>query len=130
MTRVPGFPNLIPTIPVLLTHLAGMVVAIILLARQQGKRATGLLALIGFALLLVFDLTSFTQGSLIRFLSRQTPAGVRLAHISVPCCCNILDVAAIVCLILAIWQATSSTRAEGADRSQPTTLDRGFADDR
>lgn len=114
MARSWGLVNLLPALPVLLIHLAGMVVAIILLVRQQGKRAAGLLALTGFALLVIFDLVSFAQGGLIRFLSRRTAVGVRLAHISVTCCCNVLDIAAIVCLIVAIWQATSSGRADDA----------------
>jgi hypothetical protein len=85
------------------------------LFRQQGGRAAGLLALIGFALLLILDLASFAQGTLIRFLSRRMAAGIRLAHISVACCCNILDLAAGVCLIVAIWQAMSGTGREGLD---------------
>jgi hypothetical protein len=116
MTRFSGLLTLLPALPVLLTHLVGMVVAIILLVRQQGKRTAGLLALIGFALLVILDLVSFAQGGLIRFLSRRTATGVRLAHISVACCCNILDMAAIACLIVAIWQATLSTGAEGGGR--------------
>ncbi|MGD8244203.1 MAG: hypothetical protein PVG25_01475 [Anaerolineae bacterium] len=112
MRSLPAFFTWLPAIPVLLAHLAGMVVATILLLRQQGKRTAGGLALIGFALLVIFDLASFAQGTLIRLLSRQTALGVRLAHISVSCCCNILDIAAIVCLIVAIWQATSSAGRE------------------
>jgi hypothetical protein len=120
MAPVPGFLDLLPAIPVLLAHLAGMVVAIILLVRQQGKRAAGILALIGFALLVIFDLVGFAQGSLIRFLSRRTATGIRLAHISVACCCNIFDLAAIACLIVAIWQATLSTGPEVAGRMTAT----------
>lgn len=117
--------SLLPAIPVLLVHLAGMVVATILLVRQQGKRAVGILALIGFGLLVIFDLANFAQGRLIRLLSRQTVTGVRLAHISVICCCNTLDVAAIVCLIVAIWQATSSAGTEGTGRMAVTTSSGG-----
>jgi hypothetical protein len=107
---IPALFSLLPAIPVLLVHMVGMMVATILLVRRQGKRTAGILALIGFALLVIFDLADFAQATLIRLLSRQTAIGIRLAHVSVGCCCNILDVAAVICLIVAIWQATSSTR--------------------
>jgi hypothetical protein len=64
---------------------------------------------------LILDLASFAQGTLIRFLSRRTAAGIGFAHISVACCCSVFDIAAIVCLIVAIWQAMSSTGTEGPD---------------
>ncbi|MGD8996551.1 MAG: hypothetical protein PVH80_00455 [Anaerolineae bacterium] len=115
MRPVPALLNLLPTIPVLLAHLAGMVAATILLVRQQGKRAAATLALIGFGLLVILDLANSAQGPLIRLLSRQTATGVRLAHISVICCCSLLDVAAIVCLIVAIWQAMSSAGRKERD---------------
>jgi hypothetical protein len=115
MSPVSGLSSVLPAIPVLLVHLAGMVVAIVLLVLQQGRRTAGVLALIGFALLLILDLASFAQGTLIRFLSRRTPAGIGFAHISVACCCSVFDIAAIVCLIVAIWQAMSSTGTEGLD---------------
>jgi hypothetical protein len=119
MRPVSGYLNLLPAIPVLLVHVAGMVVATILLVRQQGKRTVGLLALIGFALLLIVDLASFAQGTLIRLLSRRMATGIRLAHMGVACCCSIFDIAAMVCLIVAIWQAMS---ADGTERAgQPTT---------
>ena len=130
MTPVPGFLDLLPAIPVLLVHLAGMVVATMLLVRQQGERTAGLLALIGFAVLLILDLAGFAQGTLIRFLSRRTATGIRLAHISVACCCSILDIAAIVCLIVAIWQAMLSTGSKGAGRMTVTTSSRGSGGDR
>jgi hypothetical protein len=98
-----------------------MVVAIILLARRQGSRTAGLLALISFALLLILDLVSFAQGAFIRFLSRRMATGIRFAHISVACCCSIFDAAAIVCLIVAIWQATSGTGTGRPGRMIPTT---------
>jgi hypothetical protein len=116
MTPASCLLGLLPEIPVLLVHLAGMVVAIILLVRQQGRRTAGLLALIGFALLLILDLASFAQGTFIRFLSRRMPTGIRFAHISVACCCSILETAAIVCLIVAIWQGMASTRTARAGR--------------
>lgn len=115
MTPAAGFFSLLPAIPVLLVRLAGMVVAIILLVRRQGSRTAGLLALVGFAVLLILDLASFSQATLVRFLSRRMAAGIRFAHISVACCCSAFDTAAMVCLIVAIWQAMSSTQTEGLD---------------
>jgi hypothetical protein len=130
MVSRPGYLTLLPAIPVLLAHLAGMVVAIVLLLRQEGKRTAGLLALIGFALLVILDLASFAQGSLIRLLSHRTVAGVRLAHISAACCCGAFDVAAIVCLIVAIWQAMANTRSEGAAQAVAATSETGPGEDR
>jgi hypothetical protein len=105
------FLNLLPAIPVLLAHLAGMVVAIILVFRPKTKRTAGLLALSGFALLVILDLAEFAQGPLIRLLSNQTARGIRLAHVSVGCCCGAVDIAAVVCLIVAMWQTMSSNKA-------------------
>lgn len=115
MTQLQGFVNVVPAIPVLLAHLAGAVVAVILVVRQETMSMPALLALIGFGLLLILDMARFARGPLIRFVSHRTPAGVPSAVASVGCCCSIFDAAAIVCLIVAIWQASSGTGVEGAD---------------
>ena len=114
MRPISDFANLLPAIPVLLAHVAGMVVAIILVLRPKTKRAPGLLALSGFALLVILDLAEFAQGPLIRLLSNRTARGIRLAHVSVGCCCGAVDIAAAVCLIVTIWQAMSSHEAQQA----------------
>lgn len=114
MRPISGFTNLLPAIPVLLAHVAGMVVATILVLRPKTKRTAGLLALSGFALLVILDLAEFAQGPLIRLLSNRTARGIRLAHVSVGCCCSAVDIAAIVCLIVAIWQTMLRNEAQQA----------------
>ncbi|MBS3784271.1 MAG: hypothetical protein KGY78_07495 [Anaerolineae bacterium] len=116
MGQLPGFLNMLPAIPVLLAHLAGVVVAVILLLRQERKWIPAMLALMGFGLLLVLDVGNFVRGPLARFLSRRTVAGVPSAVAGVGCCCSIVDAAAMVCLIVAIWQAFSRTAVEGRSR--------------
>ena len=130
MTRVPGFVNLLPLLPTLLAHLAGVAVAIILLVRLENRRTPALFALLGFALLSILDLANVARGPLIRLLSRRTVSGIRLASVGVGCCYSIFDVVAVVCLIVAVWQAMSgrgtkeaalrsaSDLTEGNDRSQ------------
>ncbi|OQY21835.1 MAG: hypothetical protein DRJ03_19185 [Chloroflexi bacterium] len=93
-------------LPILLAHLAGVVVAVILLTRHRGTPA--ILALVGFAVLFLLDLASFAREPLIRFLSSQV--GMRqfvLVNTSVGCCCSIFNIIAVVCLIIALWQAVS-----------------------
>jgi len=111
MAQVPGFVNLLPLFPTLLAHLAGVVVAVVLLVRFERRRTPAILALLGFALLAILDLASAAQGPLIRLLSRRTVSGIRLASVGIGCCYSIFDVAAAACLIIAIWQATSGTGA-------------------
>jgi len=116
MGQLPGFLNMLPAIPVLLAHLAGLVVALIFFLRQERKSIPSILALMGFGLLLVLDVAKFAQGPLVRFLSRRTVAGVPSAVAGVGRCCSIVDAAAVVCLIVAIWQAFSRTAVEGRSR--------------
>jgi hypothetical protein len=107
MRQAVDIVNLLPAIPLLLVHLAGVVVAIILLVRQQKRRIPAVLALIGFGLLFVLDGANFARAPLINFASHQTGVGVRSVVTSVGCCCSVFDVAATTCLIIAIWQALS-----------------------
>ncbi len=96
----------LPMLPILLAHLAGVVVAVILLVRHRGTPS--ILALVGFAVLLLLDLLNFAREPLIRFLSSRV--GMRqfvLVNTSVGCCCSIFNIIAVVCLIVAIWQAVS-----------------------
>lgn len=116
MRQAAGLVNLLPAIPVLLAHLGGVVAAVILLVRQEKRNTPALLALIGFGLLVVLDLANLARGPLIRLLSHRAAVGARLTVAGVGCCCSIVDVAGIVCLIVAIGlasrgrQATSSAR--------------------
>jgi hypothetical protein len=99
------FPTLVPYILALLVHLAGLVVAIILLVRVKGTAA--ILATAGFALLTVIS---------IGLILVNIPAiGMQLYQAGVwslwvlNCCCGLFEIGAIVCLIIALWQALSGT---------------------
>jgi hypothetical protein len=107
MSQLDVLTNVLPAIPILLAHLAGVVVAIVLLVRQRRKPVAAVLALVGFGLLLLLDLANFARGPVLRQLLHRMAVGDRAAVIGVHCCCGIFDVAGIVCLIIAIWQATS-----------------------
>ncbi len=113
MSQVDILINVLPGIPIVLAHLAGVVVAIVLLVRQRRKTVPAVLALAGFGLLLVLDLANFARGPVIRQLLHWMVVGDRATAIGVRCCCGIFDVAGIVCLIIALWQATSGAGVEG-----------------
>lgn len=121
MQRV-GFLSILPTLPILLAHLGGAIAAIILLSRYQQKRSPALLALIGFGTLFVTDLASFARAPLAGLLYRQAPGVQRFwtVNTSLGCCCSVIDVAAIVCLIFALWQAISGPDA-ASEGDEPLT---------
>lgn len=121
MQRV-GFLTLLPTLPILLAHLAGAIAAAMLLSRYQQKRSPALLALIGFGVLFLTDLAGFARSPLANLLSRQTPGIQRFwaVNTSLGCCCSVIDVAAIICLIVALWQAISGPDA-ASQESEPLT---------
>lgn len=125
MTRIPGFVNLLPLLPALLAHLTGVVFAIILLVRIERRRTPAIFALLGFALLAILDLANVARGPLIGLLSHRAAAGVRLASIGVGCCYSVFDVVAIVCLIIAIWQAMSGRGTEEAALGAASDLAEG-----
>jgi hypothetical protein len=108
MFQQPWYVTILPVLPILLAHLAGIVVAVILLVRHGGTPA--ILALIGFGVLFVADLAGFAGGPLVGLLASQTRQFL-IANVGVGCCCSVLDVVAIVCLIVAIWQAVSGAAA-------------------
>jgi len=102
----PWYVTVLPMLPVVLVHLAGVVAAIILLTRRGGTPA--ILALVGFGVSLVLDLANFGRVPLIGFLARQT--GMRqylLVNTGVGCCCSVFNMVAGICLIVALWQAVS-----------------------
>jgi len=77
------------------------------LVRSKGK--TTILAAVGFGLLVLISLGQIVLA--LPPLTRQFfLVGQWLAWV-LNCCCSILDMAAIVCLIVAIWQAVSGTDA-------------------
>lgn len=106
--------NLLPAIPLLLVHLAGVVVAIILVVRLEERRLPAVLALIGFGLLFLLDLANFGRGPLITYYvqSPRAPLAPSFVDASVGCCCSIFEVVATTFLIVSIWQAVSSASVE------------------
>ena len=116
MTRVPEFVNLLPLLPVLLAHLIGIAVSVILFVRLKESRAAAVFALLGFALLAILDIANVARGSLVSLLARRTVSGIRLASAGVGCCYSIFDMMAVVCLIIAIWQATSDSAVPGGEK--------------
>ena len=101
------YANLIPYVAALLVYLAGLAVAVILLIRAKGKAA--ILAVVGFALLVLISIGQIVLAVL--------PVAVNLYRFTwlvwiLNCCCSIFIMAAIVCLIIAIWQAVSGPSAK------------------
>ena len=118
MFQQPWYVLLLPALPILLVHLAGLVVAIILLVRRGGTPA--ILALVGFGILFIVDLAGLGSAPLTRLLAEQVRQVSQVMAVSagVGCCCSVFDVAAIVCLIIAVWQAVSGPRADLAQQRQ------------
>ena len=111
MDYYPWYVTVLPVLPVILVHLAGVVAAIVLLVRRSGTPA--ILSLVGFGLLFVLDLVSFAKVPLTRFLVRQV--GMRqfvFVDTGVNCCCGLFNMIALVCLVVAIWQAVSVAAVE------------------
>lgn len=102
---------IVPYAAALLAHLAGLVVAIILLIRVKGTPA--ILALVGFALLALFDIAQIILG--LPFVTESITSDTDIWMWFLKCCCSIFDVAAVACLIVAIWQAVSATGGEMAE---------------
>lgn len=123
MTHVPGFVTVLPLVPLLFVHITGTIVAIVLLFRHEKRRGPAMLALVGFTLLILADLASVAQGALISLLARDIAMGIGLASASVGCCFSVFEVAAVLCLIVAIWRAVSGAGALGAgsQTTAPTT---------
>lgn len=98
----------------ILAHLVGLVIGIILLARKKGTAA--ILATVAFGLLFLLDI-----GGVLRmaFLNDQIARAVAARNVEwamggLNCCCGIFDLGAIVCLIIALWQALSGRAAAPA----------------
>ena len=95
-----------------LVHLAGLVVSAILLVKIKGTPA--ILSTVAFGILFLHDLGAILRAA---FLDTLVARSVRIANITTArggfdCCCNILTIAAFVCLIIAIWQAVAGPKAE------------------
>jgi hypothetical protein len=104
---------LIPQLALLLVHLAGLVVAILLLVRAKSTAA--ILAAVAFGLLTLLSLGQIIQ--MLPPVSAQIYSAGPWLPVSLSCCCSLFDAAAIVCLIVAIWQAVSGTGAKETEES-------------
>jgi hypothetical protein len=100
---------IIPYLAALLAHLAGLVAAIILLIRSRTTPA--LLSVVGFAVLAMFDVFQFVLGMPPVF-EVWAPSAMAWLWI-INCCCSVFNVAAIACIIVAIWQAISGAGVGG-----------------
>lgn len=87
----------------ILAHLAGLVVAVILLVRRKGTAP--ILATAAFALLVLLDAAQIVQKALLSASARQIRAPRVLPWIGggATCCCGFLDLVAWGFLIAAIW---------------------------
>jgi hypothetical protein len=97
------YAGIVLYVATLLAYLAGLVVAVILLIRT--RRTAAILATVSFAVLVLISIgqIALTLPAMSRQLVR---AGAWLAWL-LNCCCGLFDMAAIVCLIVALWQAVS-----------------------
>jgi hypothetical protein len=100
---VPVWVQNVVRIALIVAHLAGLVVAVILLVRRKGTAP--ILATVAFGLLVLLDAARIVQTALLPALSRQIRAPRTLLWIGggMTCCCGLLDLVAWGCLIAAIW---------------------------
>ncbi len=103
---------LIPRLVLLLVYLAGLVVAILLLVRAKSTAA--ILAAVAFGLLILVSLGQIVLS--LPPVAEQLFFTSQWLSLSLSCCCSLFDVAAIVCLIVALWQAVSGTSAEKTEQ--------------
>jgi hypothetical protein len=103
MVHPAWYALLIPHVAALLAHLAGLVIAVVLLVRARSRAAV--LAVVGFTLLVLIAIAQIVLG--LPAVSWELVQAEWLIWV-LNCCCSIIDVIAIACLISAIWQAVSA----------------------
>ena len=118
----PGFATLLPLIPLLLVYLTGIVVALVLLGRQDRRRGPAFLALAGFTLFFLVTLANFARRPLIVQLARQTGARIVPLNTAISCCYSVFQVVGSLCLVAAIWQALVGSDSTGV-KSEPESSD-------
>lgn len=98
-------------------HLAGLVVAVLLLVRRRGTAP--ILATAAFALLVILDAARIVGAALLPAIARQIRAPRALPWIGggTTCCCGFLDLVAWGCLIAAIWLGMGRPETEQEVRS-------------
>jgi hypothetical protein len=112
MTPARGLLHLLPTVPIILAHLVGFVVAIILWTRRKSQAAV--LALAGFGILSLVDFAQLARAPLVSTILRRNMGvdAFLTVNTGLGCCCSVLDVIAIACLIVALWKAVTVDRPE------------------
>ena len=120
MIRANWYVLLITHFVVLLAHLTGLMVSTVLLIRTKVRAA--ILAAVGFGLLTLLTLSQIALN--VPAVAREI---YRVGWLSwvINCCCGIADVVAIVCLIVAIWQAVSGS-GSGKPDQQPVDDGEGW----
>lgn len=109
---VPTWIQTLVRILLILAHLAGLIVAVILLVRRKGTAP--ILATAAFALLVILDAARIIETRLLPAIARQVRAPRVLPWIggSTTCCCGLLDLIAWGCLIAAIWMGMGPQAGE------------------
>ena len=108
--------NVVTPIVMILAYLVGLIVSIILLVKVKGTPA--ILSTVAFALLFLQNLGSaiFRSAVVTKLVYGNTSGQTGLwIGTGTNCCCGILNLAAIVCLIVAIWQAVSGNAEESLE---------------
>lgn len=108
----PVWTQTLVRILLILTHLAGLVVAVLLLVRRKGTAP--ILATAAFALLVILDAARIVEMALLPDIVRQIRSLRALPWIrgGTTCCCGLLDLVAWGCLIAAIWLGISQPATE------------------
>lgn len=97
----------------IVAHLAGLVVAIMLLVRKKGTAAV--LAAVAFGLLILLDIgyildLAFLREALGRAI--RSARGLAWATGGLNCCCGLFDLIAVGCLIAALWIGLGGPKAK------------------
>ncbi|MGB9775705.1 MAG: hypothetical protein ACPLYD_12595 [Anaerolineae bacterium] len=118
---VPVWVQTLVRVALIVAHLAGLVVAVLLLVRRKGTAP--ILATAAFALLVILDAAQIVQTTLLPAIARQIRAPRVLPWIggSAHCCCGLLALVAWGCLIAAIWMGMGrpETEHEGQEGASP-----------
>jgi hypothetical protein len=107
--------TVIPII-MIIAYLVGLIVSIVLLVKVKGTPA--ILSTVAFALLFLQNLGGaiFRSATVTRLIYSNTSGRTGpWIGTGTSCCCGILQLAAIICLIVAIWQAVSGKAEESLE---------------
>lgn len=96
----------------LLAHLAGLVVAVILLVRRKGTAP--ILATAAFALRVLLDAAQMVQTALLPAIALRVPRALPWIGGDATCCCGFLDLVAWGCLIAALWMGMGGEEGKEA----------------